>query len=518
MDGLSLNHSGHPPPRAGADFTDITRTSSKHARHDRGSVHRRVREILLQRGVHLLKDVPSEGGHLYVFSAPTGRVGSAIWVYRDRGLLNAFTTGSAGLEDNFDPIGTMQWPVENFTFGYGKLCCEAECLRRMLRKPLQAMSLYQAENQANKFMSDEEKVRISQVIDDLREGRTEEFEGFFIDLLIKGLGDTARYANEIVAKRDLPDGDDPVYQLVPRMESEIKDFKELVLIRYGRYKAPNTLQEALHTFLHIKAILVDSLPQLHPKIAKMALGRGALFSLIRVPWEGAHSRLHMWTVCFARLYLLLTDSHMAYTFFMLNAFGKSDEWSKFDDLWAQKRKPLTPDPEKRINPGALCDLVHSGDGGVVAAACASQVVQAMSSTAPLPHFLGVGSESAHAAAKAKLLGVANDWVVEFLRNIANGEPIGSSLSPELAAEMNRAKTFLSEAGWEAGFNTFLHGKHYSRDNVGVFDPPPLSKHIAALIRTATLEDAERFVEDIAFDEVGMKRHASSQQRTSPSRY
>jgi hypothetical protein len=446
--------------------------------------------MLLNRGVRLLKSEVSDGGHLYVFSAPTGKVGSAVWVHPGRGVLHAFTTGGLALDDNFDPIGPpggVQWPVENFTFGYGKLRCEAEWLTRMLRSTLPTLQQYRTES---KFLTDDDKCIVDAVLHAVAtEGPgCKAFGDFFITLLIKGLDATVGACNKFVVERDVPD-QDPVYAQMPLMLAAVEAFK----LRAW------TPPEALDEFFRIKALLVDHLPQLHPKVAKLGLGRGTLFSLIAERWEGKTTRLHMWSVCFTRTFLLLSDPLAAYVFFMLNAFGKADEFSKVDDLWAHKRKPEQPDKKRA---GALCDLVYDAEPGIPLA-CAADVAAVMRHTLPLPTFLGdIPMEEVEAAvvSKPKLLGVANSWVVAFLKSAATGEPVQHFLAPGLVHEMEAAKAYLTLAGWEAGVNQFARASLGSRDGgegTSVFYPPPLPPKTAALLRSATLQDAEAFVHYMA---------------------
>ena len=40
--------------------------------------------MLLRRGGRLLKTERSDGGNMLVFSAPSGKVGSAVWVHEGR--------------------------------------------------------------------------------------------------------------------------------------------------------------------------------------------------------------------------------------------------------------------------------------------------------------------------------------------------------------------------------------------------------------------------------------------------
>ncbi len=236
-----------------------------------------------------------------------------------------------------------------------------------------------------------------------------------------------------MVERDVSD-DDPVYNLMLRMLYEVAAFN-------SRRWTPS---EALEEFFRIKAILVDHLPRLHPKIAKMGLGRGALFSMFADRWEGKVSRLHMWSVCFTRTFLLLS----AYVFFMLNAFGKADEFSKGDDVWAHKKKPEQPNAKAA---GGLCDLVYEGDPSI-AQKCAADVAGVMRCTVPLPPFLE--RPYGEVNPKAKLLGMANSWVLAFLRSAASGQPVAIYLAPDLVPEMEAAKAYLIKAGWDAGLNRF----------------------------------------------------------------
>ena len=378
--------------------------------------------------------------------------------------MHAFTTGGLALDDNFDPIGSMQWPVENFTFGYGKLRCEAEWLTRMLRSTLPTLQQYRAES--NQRLADDDKCIVDAVLHAVvTQGPCcQLFGDFFITLLTKGLDATVGACTLIVADRGVPE-DDPVYVQLPKMMAAVEAFKARA------WTPPNALEE----FFRIKALLVDHLPRLHPKVAKLGLGRGTLYSLIAEQWEGRATRLHMWSVCLTRTFLLLSDPLAAYVFYMLNAFGKSDEFSKTDHVWAHKRKPEQPDKKRA---GALCDLVYEAEPGIMRA-CAADVTAMMRDT--------------------KLLGVANRWVVALLRSAASGEPIQSLLPPYLVREMEAAKAYLTRAGWEAGVNRFaraaLGGEFKGR--ASVFHPPPLPPSTAALMCAATLQDAEAFVQDMA---------------------
>jgi hypothetical protein len=112
----------------------------------------------------------------------------------------------------------------------------------------------------------------------------------------------------------------------------------------------------------------------------------------------------------------------------------------------------------------------------------------------------------------KLLGVANGWVAAAMLSMVTGEAI--NMPTELLDEMAAAKAYLTATGWEAGVNEFV--KAAGRTDT-IFDPAPIAEEYAALMRTATLADAVRFIERIAIEtvEASKKRPADEASLDEP---
>ena len=457
----------------------------------RDGINEEAYEMTRERGVECLRVCREEGKTLYVFSAPrvprvNAKVGSAVWVYEGRGLLHAFTTGALAYDDNFDRSpGSLHWAVENFTFGYGKLKCEEEVLRRMLDDPYETLSQIRAHNMRapktdRNFLQNVDSVL--QCMDSTgKQLQCPLFAPFFIDMLKQGLRDTVLACAKNGAKEAI------FLQIYPQLKASADAFE-------GRDFG--TPAEALDAFLRVKDIIAQRIPQLTPKVAKMGLGRCTLFNCMGAQWEGDALRLHMWSVCFMRVFLLLNAPLSAYVFYMTNAFGKSDEFSKHDNLWAHQRKSakLTEDHD----PGALCDLEsYSTD---IRWDCDRSIQKVMCHTVPLPNFLGHGVPENQVDSNYRKLGVANSWVIYFLMEAAGGPSVEKQMPRALYEQMMSAKNYLVNCGWAAGVDAFSATRSvglYAAAPNSVFYIQKLPDKYAIAIRTATLKDAEQFIEAMA---------------------
>ncbi len=450
------------------------------------------------------------------------KVGTAVWYYPPThagggggGTLNAFSRYAADLGDNFDTCGNqLKLRVENQTFGLGKVCCERKELQVLLQKlltdPHSAIAAYYAMHINSKWLSVYEKGVLEEVRKDvmllapmsdeacdalaLKEAWRPLFEG----LLHKGLDDTLAACGKIVTEKSVPLSD-PVYVLLPEMAAALEEMKcsnkEVVLKK--------SAEESLAEFCRIKGMLVDSLQQLNPKVAKMGLGRGVLFSVMGEQWEGRGTRLHMWSVFFTRTFLLCNDAECAYSFYMFNAFGERDEISKHDALWAILNKPQDP-VIKKAGGGALCDL--GSTDALIARACAERIEGVMLRTAG---WLSAGAAATQEAVadygSRKLLGVANGWVSAWLKYHVQAEKEGSApqmlplsdfMGEELVVEMLAAREYLVSAGWESEFNRLCPLLRDGSKANSIFDVPKLPERYADLMRTATLEDCGCFLKGV----------------------
>lgn len=450
--------------------------------NEREEINAEAVEMTQRRGVKLMKMYSNPEKKLYVFSATKGggKVGSAVWVYHGRGMLHAFTTGALAFDDNFDrSSGRLNWAVENFTFGYGKLKCEEYILLQLLNQPFETLQKIQTDNANPKNQDDQNFLQnvgaVMQCIQSTGNGHCELFADFFIGMLREGLRSTIKTCTDIGNKER-----DPIFlEQQRRLEAWGKTFDD---------ESYNDPAKALHDFLKVKNIIVQCIPNLSAKVAKMGLGRCTLYKLISKQWEGEELRLHMWSVCFMRVFLLLSDPLSAYVFYMTNAFGKSDEFSKVDELWAHKR--VSQKLSHRPDPGPLCDLLNDDQGRY-----ADDIQELMCKTVPLPAFLTGYADND----KPKMLGVANSWVLYFLMAAAGGPSVQSQMQPSLFKQMESAKNFLKKCGWEKGVNEFrgAAGLFVANPVEGVFDSNLLPDKYARLIRTARLVDAEQFIDNVA---------------------
>ena len=453
----------------------------------RAGINEEAYEMTRERGVECLRVCREEGRTLYVFSAPGGaKVGSAVWVYEGRGLLHAFTTGALAYDDNFDRSpGSLHWAVENFTFGYGKLKCEEEVLRRMLDDPYETLSQIRAHNMRapktdRNFLQNVDSVL--QCMDSTgKQLQCPLFAPFFIDMLKQGLRDT------VLACAKNGENEAIFLEIYPQLIASAKAFEDR---KFG------TPSEALNAFLQVKNIIAQRIPQLTPKVAKMGLGRCTLFNCMGAQWEGDALRLHMWSVCFTRVFLLLNAPLSAYVFYMTNAFGKSDEFSKHDNLWAHQR--TSAKLTEYHDPGALCDLVSHHTG--TREKCDEDIQNVMCHTLPLPNCLGHGVPENEVDANYRKLGVANSWVIYFLMEAAGKSSVEEKMPRELYKQMMSAKNYLVNCGWAAGIDAFSatrSGGLYVAAPSSVFFIKKLPEKYAAAIRTATLEDAGQFIKAMA---------------------
>ena len=498
-------------------------------------------DVMFERGIRLIKSLAvvstSDSDlkkRLYVFNGPkqvdggSVKVASAIWFYpkmeeeQSGGTLNAGTTGSVDWGDNFDICGKLKLAVENGTFGLGKVCWErfmlSELLKNLLSDPKAAIQRYYEKNINSKFLSEAEKALLEEVkvavmllpcvvseTTKCDEEAEKAWRPLFDGLLHKGLRDTIASCDKIVNEKGVPESD-PVYTLLTLMTAE---FEAMLLLSTKKLSAEASFEE----FKRIKGILLNSLPLLHPKIAKMGLGRGALFSLISEKWEGKETRLHMWSVFFARVYMLCSDPVCAYTFFVLNVFGDWHEFSKFDALWADLNKPQ--DPLFKKSGGALCDL-RSADAAI-ATECAQRVEALMSRKASFS-IAGVVRTSPYTCGETmmedpKLLSVANNWVivllmhqVQFPRGVYAGGGFGgapdSYMSEGLIEEMEQAKRLLTSAGWDTDFNRFYPAVEgtvgvCAEEPVGVFNVPRIPAKYAELMSRTSLKNTGDFLERLS---------------------
>ena len=408
-------------------------------------------DAAFQRGIRAMPT--KDDFHVFLAPGQAKKVGAAVWwhsssslVDANEGLLRvAFTTGSPCCSDNFDTFPNLGVRVENGTFGLGKVLCEKAELAALLENP---MDFYQ-KNIDNPRLSSDFKHELERAA----ANPSVLLPPLFKALLIKGLEDTAAACQTWCKKID---ASDPTHTLLPSMVSDVAVFKEEVFHK--------TSEEALERFGCIKQPMLDALRGMDPRVAKMGLGRGTLFSVMGSRWEG-EGRLHMWSVFFARIFLLCEAGDAAvYTFFMLNVYGIQCEFSDKDNVWAILNK-------SQLGGGALCDLLLSSEQTKE-----QEKIKALMQSDERKH---------------KLLGVANGWVAAWLKHrVGFSETPLFSSEPELENEMEAAKEYLCRIGWDTAFlRIFVPDS----TTTSVFSPRPISPSCAELMRTTIPKDVIHFV-------------------------
>jgi hypothetical protein len=393
------------------------------------------------------------GMKLHVFSAAgnSAKVGSVVFVSSDAAtssVKHAFTTSALGMDDNFDkleptpavrPGGVDFSSTENFAFGLCKGYLELYKLKALLE--FDDFKAYVAYNADKPWLSAEEKAEAATIVDDLNyKGQDDFIKRLMLASVGKTLEQCLALQKKAVDKNE--EGDVLMHSLIPGMQQAYDAMK----LRAA------TAGELLFDFSKFKrTFLLDNITKLQPETAKMAIGRSVIFSAIAEDWEGG---LATWAVYFTRTHFLCHHPDVAYTFFMVNFPHGGKEYSKFDDIWAQKyAKPL--------GKGALCDIVSPS--AEAADKCAAFVVSTIDDT-------------------TKLLGVANARVVETLYASA---AFSDASYTKASADYIKAKRTLAYCGWRDAVNAATCGD--------VFNPPKLPAEHAACIRTATVDDSRRFI-------------------------
>jgi hypothetical protein len=395
------------------------------------------------------------GMKMHVFSAAgnSAKVGSVVLVpkalglYAAAGVKHAFTTSALGMDDNFDKLAPVEGGVdfsstENFAFGLCKAYFEVLQVQALMN--FDNFKAYLAYNADKPWLSDEEKAEAAAIVDDLNyKGHDDFVKRLMLDSVRKTIEQCLALQKKAAEKNE--EGDVLMHSLIPGMQRAYEVMKRRVIL-------VDIWDISVDYFDFKRAFLLDNITKLQPETAKMAIGRCVIYSAIAQAWEGEDG-LATWAVYFTRMHFLCHHPDVAYTFFMVNFPHGGKEYSKFDDVWAQKyAKPL--------GKGALCDVVSPS--AEAAAKCAAFVLSTVDDT-------------------SKLLGIANARVVEALYASA------SSTAPTFAATQGyiKAKRFLAFCGWRDAVNAATCGD--------VFNPPKLPAAHAECIRTATVDDSCRFV-------------------------
>jgi hypothetical protein len=410
-----------------------------------------VQVLKMQRGICTLPLPPAAaaaaaaaGVKLYAFSGAghSKKVGSAVLVTATT-IKHAFTTSALGMDDNFDKLPLSEGAVdfsstENFAFGLCKGYLELYKLKALTDSPLDAFKAYVAYNADKKWLSPDDKLMAEDVIS--RNGNDKDV--FLKHLMLTSVAATLKQCGALKKKAEdrREAGDALMCSMLPAMMVSFEAMQQ----------RDCTAAELLVDFSDFKrTFLLDNITKLQPETAKMAIGRSVIYSAIAEEWEGG---LSTWAVYFTRAHFLCHHPAIAYTFFMVNAQYGGKEYSKFDDIWAQKYP--TPDTQ---GGGALCDIISPD--AATASKCMGFVLGTIDDT-------------------SKLLAKANARVVDMLRSA------GDTDEPK-DAEAERAKGVLTACGWRDAINKATLGD--------VFNPPPLKTEVAACIATATFEDSCRFV-------------------------
>ena len=401
------------------------------------------------------------GMKLHVFSAAgnSAKVGSVVLVSAAAaaaasstaaGVKHAFTTSALGMDDNFDKLAPVDGGVdfsstENFAFGLCKGYLELYSLNALLE--FDAFKAYTAYNADKRWLTAEEKAEAAAIVDDLNyKGQDDFIKRLMLASVAKTLEQCLALQKKAVDKNE--EGDVLMHSLIPGMQQA-----------YDAMKLRAATEPAVELLLEFskfkRTFLLDNITKLQPETAKMAIGRSVIYSAIADAWEGEDG-LATWAVYFTRTHFLCHHPDVAYTFFMVNFPRGGKEYSKFDDLWAQKyAKPL--------GKGALCDIVSPS--AEAADKCTSFVLSTIDDT-------------------SKLLGVANARVVEALYASASAAAPAFSDLPATSG-YTKATRFLSNCGWRDAVNAATCGD--------VFNPPKLPAEHAECIRTATVDDSRRFI-------------------------
>jgi hypothetical protein len=354
------------------------------------------------------------------------------------------------MDDNFDKLAPVDGGVdfsstENFAFGLCKGYFELYQVKALMN--FDNFKAYVAYNADKPWLSAEEKVYAATIVEDFNFDCHADFvKRLMLASVEKTLEQCLALQKKAVDKNE--EGDVLMHSLIPGMQRAYEAMKQRAMevdiwdlsIDFSKFK---------------RTFLLDNITKLHPETAKMAIGRSVIYSAIAQAWEGEDG-LATWAVYFTRTHFLCHHPDIAYTFFMVNFPHGGKEYSKFDDVWAQKyAKPL--------GKGALCDIVSPS--AEAADKCASFVLSTIDDT-------------------TKLLGVANARVIKALYASASAAAPAFSDLPATSG-YTKAMRFMAFSGWRTAVNAATCGD--------VFNPPKLPAEHAECIRTATVDDSRRFI-------------------------
>ena len=329
------------------------------------------------------------------FSQHMNKVTNAI-VLNDEGVFNAFTTGDIALNDNFDkpPYGV---PVENCVFGPVKYLLEKYCW--------------------------------------------DHTPGADPNELLEKLDAVDNDILKISAKKKL--AHQPIVQLCESRKQYVQHLKSSLQIA----KPP---QEIVASYFQLRDAFLPYLVNCDPRIAKMAVGRNTIYSVMGTTWNSVCDA----AVFFTRRSMLAHNPNIAFLFCLLHKFGPACEISKDDNIWAYK---LVPTVESM---GPLDYLLKTGSSDPTLWGCAQD-----------PDLQDIFTNYMD-----KKLGNVNNLVAASLTR----HPI----EEETVFKFHNAQILLTACGWRDWCSNYVY------KGEDIFNPPPLPDNMLRFLERSTARDAK----------------------------
>jgi len=388
----------------------------------------------------------------------TNKVTNAI-VFRPDSLFNAFSTGDFMLNDNFDKL-PGQVPVENCTFGACKLLLEEYCWNQVLQR-------------VDPAFPDKE-------FDDLIEAMGKNYFKMHTEVIFWAgkIGkkdprvweeDIVKVAQEIVSRnsdivgriqsigalsKTLPKND-------PGLKAQVWD----IVMSEGGYQSGfvgpvrnqfDVKVNFAQKYLAANRLLLPHLASCNQRIAKMAVGRNALYPLIGKTWDALAED----AVYFARRSILAHNTEVAFLFCLVHKFALTTEVSKDDVIWACKVEPLQEDL------GPLDSFKRENDG--------------------LPFYDEFGPIWVRPIRdnNVELLRIMQEAPSKKLGRVNHA--VAMDLMQVTSSFVNRSTSqqILRACQWDRWFGTYAYPGHY------VFNTPPFQPELLKMLHDSTLDQAK----------------------------